>query len=182
MLKKYTGQVIQWFTKSYGLRIGQGHFPGWVIKVDCACFSLTDPYLSGIEESEFSLSDIIDWKDLNGVPSFANGNAAAIKKNSGVCSHLGFIKIFVERGFVAINKNPDDFLSEAAKTMKESDNEISKARNCINNSLDRSLTVDGNKPSTSKVVVRRRLGNVVTKRKNDIYVNDTNDKNENIEE
>ena len=106
--------------------MGQGQFPGWVFKVDRARFSLTDPYLSGIEESEFSLSDIIDWKDLNGVPSFANGNAAAIKKNSGVCSHLGFIKIFVEWGFVAINKNPDDFLSEAAKTMKESDNEIPK--------------------------------------------------------
>ena len=104
LLKKYAGQVLQWFTKPYGLRMGQGQFPGWVVKVDRARFSLTDPYLYGVEESEFSLSDIIEWNDLNGVPSFANGNAAAIKKNSGVCSHLGFIKIFVELGFVAINK------------------------------------------------------------------------------
>ena len=51
LLKKYAGQMLQWFTKPYGLRMGQGQFPGWVFKVDRARFSLTDPYLSGIEES-----------------------------------------------------------------------------------------------------------------------------------
>ena len=50
LLKKYSRQVLQWFTKPYGLRIGQGQFPGWAVKVDHAYFNLTDPYLSGIED------------------------------------------------------------------------------------------------------------------------------------
>jgi hypothetical protein len=121
----FAKELMQFFLKPLNLTYGQDIFGGWKAKVDRMLFIHTDKYLKNFVDLQFSLSEIIDWEDLLGIPSLANGNKDELKKESGVKAWQPFLKIFIEFAFVVLGKDPakefteqnddDDFVETSVK-------------------------------------------------------------------
>ena len=97
LVKSKSTKLINWLMDSNNMRLGEGHFAGWLHRVDPALFINTADLMPGLKnKDEISLSDIINFKDMKNIKGIGNGNLQAIKKESGVKTWLGFLKIVLE--------------------------------------------------------------------------------------
>ena len=102
LVKSASSKFLSWLLP--GQKFGERYFAGWFHKVDTALFVHTSGLMPGLKDTEdFSLQDIIDFKELKNMKSLSHGNIAAIKKESKVKTWSGFLKIFLEWREIVLN-------------------------------------------------------------------------------
>ena len=155
LVKSKSTKLINWLMDSNNMRLGEGHFAGWLHRVDPALFINTADLMPGLKnKDEISLSDIINFKDMKNIKGIGNGNLQAIKKESGVKTWLGFLKIVLEWREVILGNTIEKEIPKK-KSIRQKKQIV-----------ERNDTDDDDFVSNSPVVVKRKETTEVLKEKN----------------
>lgn len=107
-VKSAVSAALTHVMKKTKTKLGRGTFLGWHYPIEKVYMVYTEHLLQGLPTT-FTLSQLIDWEELQGV-SIANGRLSALKKESGVKSWLAVCKILLNFLFLVVGHDPATWL------------------------------------------------------------------------